>query len=213
MDKNLSKLQEIVEDREALSAAVHGVTKSRTQLSNWTTTTAATIIKNRDSVRVKFGYGDRCIHTTICKINNKNLLYSTENSIQYSVMAYMGKQSLKRVNIYITDLLYCTPEFNWGILYINYTPIKKIKRNKHSKHWWGCREVGILVYCWWSEVKVAQLCPTLCNPIFQARILEWVAFPFSKGSSQPRDRTQVSCIAGGFFTNWATREAQEYQSV
>ena len=44
--------------------------------------------------------------------------------------------------------------------------------------------------------------------ILQARILEWVAFPFSKGSSQPRDRTQVFCIAGGFFTSWATREAQ-----
>jgi len=46
-------------------------------------------------------------------------------------------------------------------------------------------------------VKVAQLCPTLCNPvdftvhgILQARILEWVAFPFSRGTSQPRDRTQ-----------------------
>ena len=37
--------------------------------------------------------------------------------------------------------------------------------------------------------------------ILQARILEWVAIPFSKGSSQPRDRTQVSCIAGGFFTS------------
>ena len=43
--------------------------------------------------------------------------------------------------------------------------------------------------------------------ILQARILEWVAFPFSTGSSQPRGRTQVSCIAGGFFTRWATREA------
>ena len=41
---------------------------------------------------------------------------------------------------------------------------------------------------------------------FQARILEWVAFPFSMGSSQPRDQTQVSCIAGVFFTIWATRE-------
>ena len=41
----------------------------------------------------------------------------------------------------------------------------------------------------------------------QARILEWVAFPFSRVSSQPRDRTQVSRIAGGFFTNWAIREA------
>ena len=41
-------------------------------------------------------------------------------------------------------------------------------------------------------------------------MLEWVAFPFSRGSSQPRDWTQVSHIPGGFFTSWATREAQEY---
>ena len=40
------------------------------------------------------------------------------------------------------------------------------------------------------------------------RTLEWVAYPFSRGSLQPRDGTQVSCIAGGFFTVWATREAQ-----
>ena len=39
------------------------------------------------------------------------------------------------------------------------------------------------------------------------RILEWVAYPFSRGSSWPRNRTNVSCIAGGFFTSWATREA------
>ena len=48
--------------------------------------------------------------------------------------------------------------------------------------------------------------------ILQARILEWVAFPFSRGSSQPRDQTQVFHIALGFFTSWATREAQEYWS-
>ena len=42
--------------------------------------------------------------------------------------------------------------------------------------------------------------------ILLAKILEWVAFPLSRGSSQPRDRTQVSHIAGGFFTSWATRE-------
>ena len=46
--------------------------------------------------------------------------------------------------------------------------------------------------------------------ILQARIVEWVAFPFSRESSQPRDQTQVSRITGGFFTSWATREAQEY---
>ena len=48
--------------------------------------------------------------------------------------------------------------------------------------------------------------------ILQARLLEWVAFLLPRGSSQPRDQTQVSCIAGGFFTSWATREAQEFWS-
>ena len=47
---------------------------------------------------------------------------------------------------------------------------------------------------------------TVVHRILQARILEWVAFPFSRGSSQPRDRTSVSHIAGGFFTSWATRK-------
>ena len=72
--------------------------------------------------------------------------------------------------------------------------------------------------CIWC-VLVTQSCPTLCNPmdcsppgssvheIFQARILEWVAISFSRGSSQPRDRTWVSCTVGRFFTDWVTREA------
>ena len=52
-----------------------------------------------------------------------------------------------------------------------------------------------------------SLRPMRCrvHGILQARMLECVAFPFSRGSSQPRDRTGVFCIAGGFFTNWATR--------
>ena len=41
--------------------------------------------------------------------------------------------------------------------------------------------------------------------ILQARILQWVAVPFSRASSQPRDRTQVSCIADKFFNSWATK--------
>ena len=69
-------------------------------------------------------------------------------------------------------------------------------------------------------VLVSQLCLTLCDPmdhsppgssvhgILQARILEWVAISFSGTSSQPRDRTWVSCIASRFFTIWAIREAQ-----
>ena len=66
----------------------------------------------------------------------------------------------------------------------------------------------------WSEIKVSQSSPTLCDPmnytvhgILQTRILEWVAIPFSMGFSQPRNLTLVSCIAGGFFTSWDTREA------
>ena len=57
-------------------------------------------------------------------------------------------------------------------------------------------------------VKVTQLCPTLCHPldytvlgILQAKILEWVAIPFSREPAQSRDRTQVSCIAGRFLTS------------
>ena len=64
-----------------------------------------------------------------------------------------------------------------------------------------------------SKSEVAQVCPTLrgpmdCSPagssvhgILQARILEWVTMPSSRGSSQPRDQTQVSCISGRFFPN------------
>ena len=70
------------------------------------------------------------------------------------------------------------------------------------------------------KVFVSQSCLTLWSPmdyslpgssvhgILYVKILEWVAIAFSRVSSQPRDWTQVSCIAGRFFTIWATREAQ-----
>ena len=78
--------------------------------------------------------------------------------------------------------------------------------------------VSVSLQCWNRSVVcfvcvlVSQSCPTLCDPmdcslpgssvrgILQARILEWVAVPFCRGSSLPRDQTQVSCIAGRFFT-------------
>ena len=75
----------------------------------------------------------------------------------------------------------------------------------------------------WKRVSfccylVSKSCPTLCDPtdcsppgssvcrILQGRILEWVAIPFSRGSSQPRDRTRVSCIGRWILYHWATRE-------
>ena len=75
----------------------------------------------------------------------------------------------------------------------------------------------IVINSVWSEV--AQSCPILCDPmdcslsgssvygIFQARVQEWIAISFSRGSSRPRNRTQVSLIAGRRLTVWATREA------
>ena len=77
--------------------------------------------------------------------------------------------------------------------------------------------LGRLNLCVEKESEVAQSCPTLWDPldcslpgssihgIFQARVLEWVAISFSRRSSQPRDRTRVSGIAGRCFTIWATK--------
>ena len=77
----------------------------------------------------------------------------------------------------------------------------------------------ILCVCVYMHTKSLQSCPTLCDPMYcsppgssvhgilQARILKWVAIPFSTGSSWPMDWTRVSCIAGRFFTIWATKEA------
>ena len=79
------------------------------------------------------------------------------------------------------------------------------------------------IYFFQSEVT--QLCPTLCDPmdcsllgsslhgILQARVLEWVAISFSRGSSRPRDWTWVSWIAGRHFNLWATREALNNLSI
>ena len=93
----------------------------------------------------------------------------------------------------------------------------------HAGGWLKVLTFTFLQFCrlevQWVKVLVTKLCPTLLTPmdcslpgssvhgIFQARILEWVAISFSRGSYWPRVWTQVSCIAGRFFTIWATREA------
>ena len=99
------------------------------------------------------------------------------------------------------------------------------KRKKHT-HTHGYTAMQFLFYCRNSPpyglFLVAQSCPTLCDPmdcsppassvrgILQARILAWVAMSSSRASSQPRDGTQVSCIAGRFFTIWVIGEAHNH---
>ena len=91
---------------------------------------------------------------------------------------------------------------------IKVQPLKAHRKN-HFQNWKAVGTTECFQVCLFEvlpgpmKVKVAQSCLTLCNPmdytvhgILQARILEWVAFPFSRGSFQPRDPTQVSCIAG-----------------
>ena len=75
------------------------------------------------------------------------------------------------------------------------------------------------------QLLIAQLCATFCATmdyslpgssiygILQPRILECIAIPFSRGSFQPRDQIQFYCIAGRFFTFWATREAQQQSNI
>ena len=84
---------------------------------------------------------------------------------------------------------------------------------------------SVCVRAWALHAQSLQSCPTLCDPmdcsppgssvheILQARILEWVVISFSRGSSWPRDQTQVSCTGAGFFTVWATREACGGRSI
>ena len=99
--------------------------------------------------------------------------------------------------------------FQWSVLHIKWPK------------YWSCSfsispssEYSGLISFRIDCVLVDQLCLTLCDPmdcnppgssvhgILQARILKWVAIPFSRGSFQSRDQTQVSCLAGRFFTTW-----------
>ena len=118
----------------------------------------------------------------------------------------------------------------WKWSLIDYL-VMVVQLYEYANHWIGGYYVSELygirttsqLSCFWKvlailkmKVLVAQLCPTVSDPvdcsppgssvhgILQARILEWVAIPFSRGSSWPRDWTQVSCIAGTCFSIWVT---------
>ena len=86
---------------------------------------------------------------------------------------------------------------------------KARKKNKSVILVWYNTEGEMTSQVKWKSLSHVWLCDCIVHGILQARILQWVAFPFSRGPSQPRDRTQVSRITGRLFTSWAIREAQE----
>ena len=144
MEMSLGKHQELVMDSEAWRAAVHGVTKNQTQLSDWT-----------------------------------ELNWMASNSKLFSVP-------------WVRMTVFCF----FTSLYILFVSLPWVSAWKSLCCVW-------LFVTPWNTV----------HGILHARVLEWVAIPFSRECFQPRDQTQVSHIAGGFFTSWATREAQEYWSI
>ena len=78
---------------------------------------------------------------------------------------------------------------------------------------WGCKELGTTE--WLTQLQLGIqwfLVTSIEGSQRKTRKWKWKSMEFSRGSSQPRDRIQVSHIAGGFFTSWATREAQDYWS-
>ena len=90
---------------------------------------------------------------------------------------------------------------NWGTHLFNITLWKKLPKD--------CLSFLQVIF----PIQGLNLGPLYCRQIFyqlshrvSLRILKWVAYPFSSGSSQPRNQTRVSCIAGRFFNNWAMRE-------
>ena len=130
-----------------------------------------------------------------------------EIKLPTSVGSSKKQESSRKTSISV----YCHPAY---LTYMQSTSWETLGWRKHKLEW-------RLLEVKWSEVKWSQSCPTLCDPmdcslpgssvhgILQARILEWASIPFSRGSSQPRARTQVFCITSRFFTIWVTSEAQE----
>ena len=179
MDMSLSKLRETVKDREALYAAVHG--ENQTWPSNWTTWTNKYICMHSSCVYV---FVCVCIYIYVCVCV----------CVQYTyVYVCLVTQSFST----LCNSIDCSP------------PGFSVRGDSLGKN------TGVNCYALLQEFFPSQgsnLGLLHCGHILHwlshqgsPRILQWVAYSFSRESSWPRNQTRVFCIEGGFFTRWATR--------
>ena len=188
MDMTLSKLWDIVKDKEAWYAAVHGVTKSWTQLNDWTTWP-----NNPTIGHMPWGNHNWKRHVPPVLIT---ALFTIARTWKQSRCPPTNKWIRKMGYIYTMEYYSAIKMNTFESILNRWMNLKPII----SKEKWK------LLSCVWLFVTPWTI--YIVHGILQTRILEWVTVPFSRRSSQPRDQTQRSRNAGEFFTVWATREGR-----
>ena len=177
--------------------------------------------------------------TLLCRLSTEAMLGTPKAGVQWGFTTVsMHTCSATQLFLTLCDPMACSPPGSsvHGIFLtriLEWVAISFSRGSSRPRDWthFHISCIGKRILYPWATLSmlclVAQLCPTLCDPMDcsppgssirgdslghlshkrSPRILEWVTYPFSRGSSWPRNQTRVSCIAGGFFTSWDTREA------